>query len=253
MTASNPFSEIERDWLNKASSAEKFYSKAFPRKFVLELSRGLDVTDIGIVERLWQTLGMAGRQFEELRAGKATSLRPSEIRTDLEKIKQTATKLLDQIGSDETPPSLRHLLWRAEIGLSRNVLDEACSLREIGAVIALPAAEDGARQCLSPGLVLVRPQIQYLLKLIEAADELVEPGSTGRRRDYALDFFIERITRFWSLELGREVTVDPNQPQNYTDIERFAECCVNRLDPNSTAKIKTYLRHHRTDENRSEK
>lgn len=253
MTATPTYSRAEREWLNKSDDAEEFYSAAFPRRSVLELAREFNINGLAQVDALWQMLGLAGRDFERTRAVKASQVQPGAVRAELAKIKRTATKLLDQIGADIPPATLHHVLWRAENHLSINALDDACALREIDAIIDLPLRQDGTRECLEPGLELVRPQLRYLLKLVDVADMLVDPATTGRKSDTALRHFLVRVTRFWTNELGRDVTVNHNQPQNYTDIERFAECCIAPLDPASTSKIKTYLRDFRSDENRSPK
>ncbi|MEH6410820.1 MAG: hypothetical protein V7741_09855 [Hyphomonas sp.] len=223
------------------SAAPNYEGSVFDQSLFEQIAKQFSIDDNVIKNQLILALLYAERYYSLEEDQLALSKSSTKLRRQLKPIQTAADKLrhllLDLADGKRKTEVLRFHMERAAANLISSP-----ELRDKNP-LSHSTAESNEPVYSSPGFRQIALQLDYLLLLIEIADDSLPPGSSGAKQKSSIRLLISPLSYFWTSVLGKKATAHKDNDIATSEFEYFLEVCTGYIAPKRWNEVLSAHRH----------
>jgi len=234
----------------------KWGCKKYPKSLALTLAQKHEIEGLVLIDLLWKKLERLGYTYLALREDINEALPDSEVRKWLNDIQQSAGELNTLTYQSLEHPKENFQLYSALTGPEIELWDQTDKANEEN--LKAPEFTDIVTLDLNLPSLSDLPRHLALVDFICArALEKIGHLTPGPAPPFHLNLWIDEISKFWSANLERPITVDTHGSDFLTPYGRFMSECLAPIDhaplqAGARPSLASYLKKHRTARNRAQ-
>lgn len=195
------------------------------------------------VRRLYNAIDLATQYYLRSIDASENNMSIKDSKIHLERIERLSNELITLLENKANP------IWMALRNAEQKLIQELMSvdnptLESIGAARRVNSDLGEAYEYLT--YWDAEAGVRLLQKISNIANDFLRKGKPGRPSNWGIDMWTHVICRYWSDDLGREVTHDEHHGEALTSAGKFLAAVMRPLDESAIPSINWSLSKHRT-------